>query len=52
MVDSDICMMIAKCCAGLKCDGSEDDAQKLAVFRRALGLFVGYHPFHNYTRRQ
>ncbi|GLI59405.1 hypothetical protein VaNZ11_001288 [Volvox africanus] len=36
----------------LKCDGSEEDAARLAAFRDALACFQGCHPFHNYTRRQ
>ncbi|GIL77371.1 hypothetical protein Vretifemale_6833, partial [Volvox reticuliferus] len=36
----------------LKCDGSEEDAARLATFRDALACFQGNHPFHNYTRRQ
>ncbi|KAF5832298.1 hypothetical protein DUNSADRAFT_11835 [Dunaliella salina] len=37
---------------GLKCDRSEADAERLAAFRAALQLYVGFHPFHNFTRRR
>ncbi|KAG2440173.1 hypothetical protein HXX76_004286 [Chlamydomonas incerta] len=35
----------------LKCDGSEEDAQRLAAFRDTLKCYEGAHPFHNFTRR-
>ncbi|PNW84649.1 hypothetical protein CHLRE_03g152950v5 [Chlamydomonas reinhardtii] len=35
----------------LKCDGSEEDAQRLAKFRDALKCYEGSHPFHNFTKR-
>lgn len=38
--------------AGMKCDGSEADAALLAAFRAALQLYVGYRPFHNFTKRR
>ena len=33
----------------LRMDGSESDTERLALFRQTLKLFVGSHPFHNYT---
>eukprot|EP00200_Dunaliella_tertiolecta_P018396 CAMPEP_0202397978 /NCGR_PEP_ID=MMETSP1128-20130828/975_1 /ASSEMBLY_ACC=CAM_ASM_000463 /TAXON_ID=3047 /ORGANISM="Dunaliella tertiolecta, Strain CCMP1320" /LENGTH=659 /DNA_ID=CAMNT_0049001017 /DNA_START=2910 /DNA_END=4889 /DNA_ORIENTATION=+ len=34
---------------GLKCDQSQEDSEKISLFRSALSAFVGRHPFHNYT---
>ncbi|KAF5828336.1 hypothetical protein DUNSADRAFT_17770 [Dunaliella salina] len=33
----------------LKCDQSQEDSEKISLFRSALSAFVGRHPFHNYT---
>ncbi|GAX79596.1 hypothetical protein CEUSTIGMA_g7037.t1 [Chlamydomonas eustigma] len=34
----------------LKMDGSEHDVERIATFRRILRLFLGSHPFHNFTK--
>lgn len=37
---------------GLRLDGGEGDAARLALLRAAWERFQGTHPFHNYTKRR
>ncbi|KAK9846471.1 hypothetical protein WJX81_004698 [Elliptochloris bilobata] len=37
---------------GLRLDGSTEDAAVLERLQAALSLFVGTHPFHNFTQRR